>query len=412
MKRRQFIKTGSAALGTLAVFPGWLRPARMAGSLGNSPVLVAVFLRGGADGLNVVVPYGDRDYASLRPTLAIAPPGQQDGALDCDGFFGFHPRLTALKNIFDQGGLAAVHACGSHNGTRSHFDAMDYMESGSSEQKLNDGWLNRYLQVSAGGEGIFRSVALGPALPLSMAGAAQTMALSGLEALQVNESPQMDIYLDTLKDLNTGRTDTIGRVALDALDAIAAGKGKLDPESYQPANGADYGNGPFGLTMKAVAQTIKADVGLEVAAADLGGWDTHTNQGGGTSGELFNALGQLDDGLSAFVTDMGSAMDHTLVLVMTEFGRTARQNGSGGTDHGHGSVMFVLGGGVRGGKVYSQWPGLSETKLNEGRDLAVTTDFRRVFGETLQYHMGCQDIQSVFPGYDYMADPALHLFPG
>jgi uncharacterized protein (DUF1501 family) len=410
MKRRDFIKSGALALGSFTLLPGLLKSGVVPSIGSSNPILVAIFLRGGADGLNVVVPYADSEYYNLRSTIAIAEPGKKDGALDLDGFFGLHPRLDKIHSLFQQRSLAVVHACGSHNETRSHFDAMDYMESGSSEIKLNDGWINRYLSASKREKSVFRAVALGPSLPFSMAGAANAISLSSLETLQLRDSPRMTVYLDAIVELNIERDDFLGEVAFSALEAIEAGKIKLDPEEYKPKNGADYGNGPFGLAMKDIAQIIKADIGLEVATTDLGGWDTHTNQGAGASGALADVLGTLNDGVFAFVTDLGNLMDRVVILIMTEFGRTADQNGSGGTDHGHGTAMFVAGGGVKGGVVYSQWPGLKNNELYEGRDLAITTDFRRIFGEVLVDHMGCADVSAVFPGYDYAADPQIHLF--
>jgi uncharacterized protein (DUF1501 family) len=360
--------------------------------------------------LNVVVPYGDKQYKKLRPTIAIPEPGKQGGALDLDGFFGLHPRLSSFKKQFNQGKMAVIHACGSHNKTRSHFDAMDYMESGSISAKLYDGWLNRYLQTSSQTNGVFRATALSPTLPVSLAGDASAIAIASLGSLQMNESKRMNVYLEALKDLNRSRQDYLGQSVREAMEAIDIGQDKLDPEGYKPDRSAIYPDSPFGEALKAIAQMIKADIGLEVATTDLGGWDTHTNQGDGESGELANALEILDGGVGAFIKDMGDTMDRVVVLIMTEFGRTAEQNGSGGTDHGHGTAMFVLGGNVLGGAVKGSWPGLSRSALNEGRDLAISTDFRRILGEVLDRHMGCTDIDSVFPGYDYEADTPLNLF--
>jgi uncharacterized protein (DUF1501 family) len=410
MKRRDFIKSGTLALSSFTLLPGLLKSGVVRSSRTSDPILISVFLRGGADGLNVVVPYADPEYYNLRSTIAIDEPGAQDGALNLDGFFGFHPRLDKIHDLFQQGALAVVHACGSQNDTRSHFDAMDYMESGSSVTKLNDGWLNRYLQASEGEKSVFRAVVLGPSLPYSLAGAVDAISLSSLEALQLRESPRMTTYLKAIEELNIDRNDYLGGIGISAIKAIETGKTKFDPDEYNPENGAEYGNEPFGQAMKAIAQIIRSDVGLEVATTDLGGWDTHTNQGAGGSGALADVLGTLNDGVFAFITDIGSLMERVVVLIMTEFGRTAEQNGSGGTDHGHGTAMFVAGGGVKGGMVYGQWPGLKNSELYEGRDLAITTDFRRIFSEVLVEHMGCLDIASVFPGYNYTADIPLFLF--
>jgi uncharacterized protein (DUF1501 family) len=408
VKRREFLKNSALALGALPLVPEMLR-AGPAEKL-SSPVLLVVFLRGGEDGLNVVVPFGDADYSGLRPDIRIPPPGEAFGALDLDGHFGLHPRLSGLTDLYRSGSLAVIHACGSHNPSRSHFDAMDIMESGSSSEKLPDGWLNRYLQTSRIGYGVFRAVAVGPSLPRSLSGSAHAMALADLAALRVGDSPQMRTYLQAIEDMYSARSDALGGAARSALEALSLGENTLDPESYTPEHGAEYGAGDFAQSLRAVAQMIKAGVGLEVAEVDLGGWDTHTNQGSGENGALASVLETLDQGLGAFVTDLGGRMGYVVILVMTEFGRAAAQNGSGGTDHGHGTALFILGGRVLGGKVYGDWPGLKTNQLYQQRDLAVTTDFRRVFGEVLESHMGCSQIGLVFPDYAYEAEKPLHLF--
>jgi uncharacterized protein (DUF1501 family) len=409
VRRREFIQQGALILGSLPLFPPRLR-AGLKAAAASSPVLVQVFLRGGADGLNIVVPYADPDYRNIRPALAIGPPGEEHGALDLDGFFGLHPRLTGLHSLFQQGNLAVISACGSHHPTRSHFDAMDVMETGGGLMKLDEGWLNRYLQASQSEGGVFRAVALNPTLPLTLSGEAEALALSGLEALQVSESPQMSTYLEAVEELYSSRSDHLGRVSRSALEAIRLGGSVLDPSSYTPDPAADYGDSEFGRSLRAVAQMIKADVGVEVAAVDLAGWDTHTNQGDGDTGELANALGTLDRGLQAITVDLGSLLDRVVIIVMTEFGRTAEQNGSGGTDHGHGASVFVLGGRVQGGRIYGDWPGLKSHQLYEARDLAVTTDYRRILGEALESHMECRALELVFPDYDFSAEKPLHLF--
>lgn len=388
-----------------ALIPAYSPPADA-----NAPILVTVFLRGGADGLNVVVPYGDPDYKRLRSTIRIVEPGKNDGALDLDGYFGFHPRLSAFKEFYDQGILGVIHACGSHNETRSHFDAMDFMESGSSTEKLHDGWLNRYLGLISSSGDVFRATSFGPTLPYSLRGKTEAISLASLEALQVNQSPQMNTYLNALEELYAERGDLLGEIAVKSLEAIEMGRSELNPGSYQPENGAEYSDSDFGRNLRSLAQIIKANIGLEISSIDLGGWDTHANQGDGARGELANALSILNDGLQAFILDIHSYLPRIIILVMSEFGRTARQNGSGGTDHGHGTVMFALGGNVHGGRVLGSWPGLSDRDLYQARDLAVTTDFRRLFAEVLEFHMGCEKIGTVFPGYDYSTDPLVGLF--
>ncbi len=411
MKRREFIKNSALALGSLPVLPEFLLGGSGV-SHASAPILLVVFLRGGADGLNMVAPYSDPDYGKLRPDLKLSPPGQAGGVLDLDGRFGLHPRLAQLSSLYHNGDLAVIHAFGSHHPTRSHFDAMDIMESGSDGEKTEEGWLNRYLLDSGVEQSVFRAVALTPSLPYSLQGPVEALAISGLSVLQIGTagSPQLRTYRKALDELYAVRNDTLGGVARSALEAASLGEGTLNPENYTPEYGADYGSGEFGEALKCTAQMIKAGVGLEVAEVDLGGWDTHTNQGNGENGALANVLSTLDQGLGAFVTDLGGRIASVAVLVMTEFGRTAAQNGSGGTDHGHGSVMFALGGNIQGGKVYGDWPGLGSSQLYEQRDLAVTTDFRRVMGEVLLSHMQSGQLDQVFPGYAYDQEPHLHLF--
>ncbi|MCP5053618.1 MAG: DUF1501 domain-containing protein [bacterium] len=414
MDRRKFIKNSTWALCSAPFMPGLLASQvqgnRVSVKSGyDGPVLVSIFLRGGADGLNIVVPFGDNHYEQLRPNIKVPAPGGEGGAIDADGFFGFHPRMTGIKALFDQERLAVVTACGSHNPTRSHFDAMHFMEGGSSAEKLYDGWLNRYLQLTSS-ESIFHSVALGSAVPLTMAGSAAAIALVGLESLQVGDSAAIQTYLEAIGDMHQPRGDFIGGTALSALQAISQGRDSLDPGSYTPDNGTVYPETEFAGQLKEIAQLIKAGVGLETATIDVGGWDTHSGQGNGENGRLADQLTLLDGGLAAVVADLGEWMEKVVILVTTEFGRTAAENGSGGTDHGHATSMFVLGGNINGGRILGQWPGLVTEQLYEGRDLAVTTDFRRLFGEVLEQHMKCNNLGHVFPGYDYHSDPAVGLF--
>lgn len=413
MKRREFIKKSIISSGGLIILPGRIRVGSSVVTSSyakNSPILLQVFLRGGADGLNITIPYGDPAYKKLRSTIRIPEPGKNHGALDLDGFFGLHPKLPSFLEFYNQGNLAVIHACGSTNETRSHFDAMDYMESGSSTEKLHDGWLNRYLGQSSPSPNVFRATAIGTAMPYTLSGHATAICLAGLEALQLDQSVQMDIYLDAVKELYSDRGDTLGEIALRSLEAIELGRSKLDPGSYQPENGAEYKETEFSQGLGSLAQIIKADIGLEIASIDLNGWDTHTNQGNGESGELATALTILDDGIRAFALDMQAYMHRIVILIVSEFGRTARQNGSGGTDHGHGTAMFSLGNKINGGRVLGDWPGLSDSQLYQSRDLAVTTDFRRLFAEVLENHMGCTNISAVFPGFNYSSDPSLGLF--
>jgi len=407
ISRRVFLKNGSLALVSLGFAPSFLaRTAFAAGPARRSKRLIAIFQRGAVDGLSVVVPYGENDYYRVRPTIAIARPTTQDNAaLDLDGFFGLNPRLAPLKLLWDRRDLAIVHACGSPDSTRSHFDAQDYMESATPGVKsTGDGWLNRYLQAKrAESETSFRAVALTPQLPRMLQGSAPALAMSqiaqfGLRGATVNDSFEAQYQAAADRVLNG-----TGREAFDAMKTLKV----ADPGRYAVENGAAYPPSPFAQALKQIAQLAKADVGLEVAFAEIGGWDTHVNQGS-SQGQLGARLNDFSQSIAALVTDLGERMADTVVLTMSEFGRAVSENGNRGTDHGHGNAMLVMGGGVRGGHVYGNWPGLAAEKRYEGRDLAVTTDFRDVFGEIVVRHMGVADPKSIFPGYSVQPSK----FPG
>jgi len=407
ISRRVFLKNGSFALVSLGFAPSFLaRTAFAAGSTRRSKKLIAIFQRGAVDGLSVIVPYGENEYYRARPTIAVGRPRSGDaGALDLDGFFGFNPRLAPLKPFWDRRDLAIVHACGSPDATRSHFDAQDYMESATPGVKsTGDGWLNRYLQTRhAETESSFRAVALTSQLPRLLQGSAPALAMNqiaqfGIRAANMNDSLEAQYQAAADRVLNG-----TGREAFDAMKTLRT----ADPTRYDAENGADYPRSPFGQALKQIAQLTKADVGLEVAFADLGGWDTHVNQGS-SQGQLAQRLDDFSRSLAALVTDLGDRMADIVVLTMSEFGRAVNENGNRGTDHGHGNAMIVIGGGVRGGHVYGKWPGLAADKRYEGRDLAVTTDFRDVFAEIVVKHMGVADPKPIFPGY--AVQPA--KFPG
>ena len=399
--RRFFLKSTGLALVATAQAPSFLQRATALESKRKKKILVALFQRGAVDGLNMVVPYTDDRYHGLRPTIALPRPGKGEGAvIDLDGQFGLHPALSPLKPLWDDKSLAIVHACGSPDSTRSHFDAQDYMESGTPGNKgTRDGWLNRYLDNKQTAELTpLRAVSLGAKLPRSLQGSASAVALSNIRDFRLGgKSPLVEeaftrMYGEMPATTNVQRV--IHETSGDTFAALQLLKG-LDPSNYRPADGAEYPRNRFGQSMKQIAQLIKADVGVEVAFADSGGWDTHTNE----APQLNNLLGNLGGALSAFAVDLGSRMQDVLVVTMSEFGRTARENGNRGTDHGHANAMFAIGGGVKGGKVYGKWPGLAEADLYEGRDLALTTDFRDVFAEALDRHMGAKKLDPVFPGY-------------
>ena len=314
--------------------------------------------------------------------------GSAQCAIDLDGFFGLHPALDALKPIYDEGRLGIVHAVGSPSNTRSHFDAQDYMESGTPGNKsLSDGWLNRYMQANPeDGATPFRSVAISSSLPRSLMGPAPSVAMTRLADFGLHGGPATAELEEAFADLYKETFEAVKRLR------------SANPQQYVPAKGIQYPNSAYGQALLAIAQLIKANVGLEVAFTDIGGWDTHANQGS-SRGQLANRLKDFGDGLSALYRDLSDRMRHVVILTMTEFGRAIRQNGSGGTDHGHASCVFVAGGAVKGGKVYGRWPGLAPEQLFEGRDLALTTDFRDVFAEVLIKHMRAKNLSKVFPQY-------------
>jgi len=404
LHRRFFLKSTGVALASFAVEPSFLIRTAFAQSTAkpgkDRPILVAIFQRGAADGISMVVPFGDKDYGAVRPQIAIAAPrnGAPDAAIDLDGFFGLHPALEPLKPIYDERGLAIVHAVGSPDNTRSHFDAQDYMESGAPGNKgVSDGWLNRYMQGTAKTDATpFRAIAMSSNMPRSLMGPAPALAMNRIQDFDVRAGGGR-AGARAASDLAEEFEAMWRKANSETFDAIRMLK-RANPQGFQVENGAQYPNGQYGQALLQTAQLIKADIGLEVAFLDIGGWDTHSNQGA-AQGQLSTRLREFGLGIAAFYRDMGDRMRNIVVLTMTEFGRTIRQNGSGGTDHGHASALFVAGGPVKGGKVYGKWPGLAREQLFEGRDLALTTDFRDVFAEILVKHMAAPDVARVFPNY-------------
>jgi uncharacterized protein (DUF1501 family) len=402
--RRGFMKGGALALVGTSVIPSFLLRSVMAEATtaaANRKKLVVLFQRGAADGLNIVVPYQEKNYYAMRPSIAL----QQKDVLDLDGFFGLHPAMAAFKPLYQEGHLAIIHAAGSTDTTRSHFDAQDYMESGTPGVKSTpDGWLNRALvdgpapSGPGGKPSAFRAVALGTQVPRTLQGKVPAIAVTNLADFSVGgKGAQPSAISNAFEAMYDQSTDAVlhgtGQETFEAVKMLKS----ADPAKYQPAAGVTYPNTPFGSSLKQIAQLLKANLGVEAAFTDIGGWDTHQNQGGAT-GQLANRLTEFSNGIAAFWKDMGAESENITLVTMSEFGRTARQNGTGGTDHGHANVMFVLGGQVRGGKVYGKWPGLSDGQLNEGRDLAVTTDFRKVLGEAAYKTLGSRNMEIVFPG--------------
>ncbi len=401
LTRRIFLKNGAMALVSLGFAPSFL--ARTAAAAGRrQKALIAIFQRGAVDGLNMIVPFGERAYYSARPSIAIARPGSGgEGAIDLDGFFGLHPRMAPLKSLWDARQLAIVHACGSPDNTRSHFDAQDYMESGTPGVKsTTDGWLNRYMQAKRLQETTpFRAVALAQQLPRTLQGTSPALAIGQIDQFGIRGGGYADMAHASFEAEYSAAADRVlnrtGREAFDAIRLLES----ADPRRYQPANGAEYPRTPYGEALKQIAQLIKADVGLEIAFTESTNWDHHVNEGAAT-GQLGARLDDFARGLAALTRDLADRMADVLVLTMSEFGRAVSENGNRGTDHGHGNAMLALGAGVRGGKVYGRWPGLDAEQRFEGRDLAVTTDFRDVFGEVVVRHLGVADPRPIFPRFE------------
>ena len=431
LTRRYFLQSTGAALTYLGISPA----LGSAGMLGLKPravktgrTLVCIFLRGGADGLNLVVPYSDEHYYSLRKSLAVPRPGASGGeagagAIDLDGQFGLNPRLSAMKPLFDEGIAVAAHAVGYDRNTRSHFEEQDTWETGVAGNTINsDGWLNRHLATSTGKDGaVLRAVSLGDNLPRIMQGKASAFAVRGLDDLTLPASRKVDpktvaaalehAYSVSPSGEHAAAQDLLAQTAgttLDGLDQLRA----VTSQEYRPA--VEYPKTPLGDKLKQVARLIKADLGLEVVEVSLGGWDTHQYQGRGGTGTFGDLAQQLGDAVAAFTRDLGDRMNDVLVATLTDFGRTAAENGTGGTDHGWANCMFLVGGAVQRGhaaakaagdssarKVVSKWPGLAPDQLHERRDLLHTTDFRDVLGEVVTNFLGNENIKAVLPQHEF-----------
>jgi uncharacterized protein (DUF1501 family) len=399
--RRVFPRNSALAVVGAAAVPSFLTRAAFGAveSATGTKRLVVIFQRGAADGLNIVVPHGEPQYYAMRPSINIP----RKSVLDLNGFFGLHPALSAFQPLWQQRHLAIVHAAGSPDTTRSHFDAQDFMETGTPGVKATeDGWLNRSLRnlPPADQKSAFRAIAVGPSLPRILSGSEPAVAMNNLSDFSIGgRNPKASPAASAFEAMYDHSSDSVlhgtGEETFDAVKMLRA----ADPGKYTPAAGANYPKGRFGDSLRQLAQLIKANLGVQVAFADIGGWDHHVNEGS-TEGQLANVLGDFSQSLAAFWTDLGDLGEDTVVVTMSEFGRTARENGNRGTDHGHANVMFVLGGPVKGGKVYGRWPGLDQSQLYEGRDLALTTDFRQVIGEAVARHLGNKNLADVFPGYD------------
>jgi uncharacterized protein (DUF1501 family) len=405
--RRFFLRNSALAMVGAGAAPSWLQRALYAADAPSprKKILVAIFQRGAADGLNIVVPHAEKRYYEMRPTIAVPRPSRAadqraDAAIDLDGFFGLHPALAPLKSIWDDGHLAIVHAAGSPDPTRSHFDAQDFMEAGTPGLKVTaDGWMNRALPHAEPAAHIspVRAVAMGSVLPRAMRGPNPAIAVQNLSDFQVRNAQAAGAFQSLYADSRDAALKAAGRETFEAVALLQS----IQKQRYEPAAGAHYPGGRFGDCLRQIAQLIKAEVGVEMAFADVGGWDHHVNEVGAraSEGQLAARLAEFGQALAAFWLDLDDRRSDVAVVTMSEFGRTARENGDRGTDHGHANCMFVMGGSVRGGQVYGKWPGLEQEQLYEARDLALTTDFRDVLGELVKTQLGNRDLAKVFPHY-------------
>ncbi len=414
--RRTFLTLGAlTVLGMNRLPPFLVRTVSAQERRGPRKILVVIFQRGAVDGLSMLVPHGERAYYEARKTIAIRPPqaGNADTAVDLDGFFGFHPALAPLKPLWDVQRVAVVHACGSPHPTRSHFDAQDYMESGiPGEKSASEGWLARVLEARPLVQATpLRAVAFTTTVPRSLQGKIDPVTVSNLADFDVKGgSPLLGSGIEAQQGFEhlyeQGIHDLLYEAGREAFDAMKLLKAR-NLQGSAPANGAEYPRGRFGDSLRQIAQLIKSDVGLEVAFTECGGWDTHVRQGN-ERGQLATRLTEFAQALAAFDRDLGGRMGEVVVLTMSEFGRRVHENGNGGTDHGHGTAMIVLGGTIRGGHIVGRWPGLAKEQLFDGRDLDVTTDFRQLFAEVAVRHLGLPADFPLFPKFSVKAD----AYPG
>ncbi|HEY1015940.1 MAG TPA: DUF1501 domain-containing protein [Herpetosiphonaceae bacterium] len=404
ISRRSFLRSASAA--SVSIWPAWMprvsfAPAH-AGPRGD--VLIVIFLRGAADALNMVVPHGEAAYYEQRPTIGIARPDDGRAArgertIDLDGFFGFHPALRPLLPAWEDGQLAIVHACGAPDESRSHFKAMELMERGVSDERgPASGWIGRHLaSLDTGNQSPLRALGLGAQPPRSLSGQVPASALRSITDVHLSQDPRAALRMQAaLAALYAGDAplSAVGRETLEILDTLT----KLDPAGYVPARGASYPETEFGLGLRQIAMLIKAEAGLEVAALDLGNWDTHFAQGG-SGGLMAGMLAELAAGLAALHADLSDYQDRLSVVTMSEFGRRLQENASLGTDHGHGGLLLLMGANLAGGRVHGPWPGLAPEQLIGPGDLAVTTDYRDVLGELCARRLNNQALGEIFPGY-------------
>jgi uncharacterized protein (DUF1501 family) len=417
MQRREFLKLSTVSSLSLLLpgMPGWAfnngkeDPA--------SKKLIVILLRGAVDGLNVVVPYGDRAYYSLRPTIAVEQPGANLGVINLDSYFGLHPTLQPLMPLWQNRTLAFVHASGSPDSSRSHFDAQDYMESGvPGNRNVSTGWLNRLILELPVEHSSLQAVSIGPVLPKICSGAATVATIS--KAGQSNKSVlDRPAIASVFQDLYSSKDDDLGKAFAEGVSAhkeinqamASEDNGKMDREQVAANRGAPLPQN-YAQFGRQLAQLFRKSPSLQVAFLDFGGWDTHVNQGAG-KGQLANHLAPLALGLADLAAGLGDLYKDTTIIVMSEFGRTAKENGNGGTDHGHGNAMWLLGSNIPGGKVYGRWAGLSMRSLHESRDLPTTTDFRSILSTVLHEHIGLSSLSlaKVFPEFQNRQNPFVQV---
>ncbi len=408
ISRRSLMRGTTALLAATAAqfaLPSWMprlafAPAQTAP---RGDVLISIFLRGAADMLNMIVPYGEDAYYAARPKLAIPRPDDasaKEKVLDLNGFFGLHPALGSLQSIFQGGAMAAITAAGSPSESRSHFEAMDFMERGQpDEYSLASGWIGRHLQtLNTGNTSPIRSIGWGTAVQAALRGTISSIAVQSIVDYHLNGNEQvaaqMLTSLNKLYALPNDSLTTAAESTESAIDILA----RVGYQNYQPKNGAAYPDSDFAFALRQSAALIRADVGLETACIDLGGWDTHVNQGG-VEGTQARLMTELAGGLAAFHQDMGDDLKHVSVVVMSEFGRRVAENGGGGTDHGHGSALWVMSGNLAKSNVVTKWPGLAKEALDRGEDLAITTDYRDVLAELLTNRLNNSAISTIFPDF-------------
>jgi uncharacterized protein (DUF1501 family) len=395
MNRRRLLFYGGAGALALVGTPAFCTDVPAAKKIR----LVVVFQRGAADGLGMVIPFRDPIYYKLRPNLSVP----EKALLALDGTFGLHPALGALAPLYKSGQLAIVHNAGSPDPTRSHFDAQDFMETGTPGVKsTRDGWLNRALQAEDAKNGldpaIYRAVAVGTHYPRTLQGKIPAICFSSVRGFAISNRAENSLSsYDSLAGMYANSGDTAlrdaGRETFSAMDQLW----RTNPLQYKSAKDAHYPETEFGQSMRQIAQLMKSGLGVEVAFSETGGWDTHQSQGN-AQGPMADLMRDFADTIAAFWRDLGDSAENVVLVTMSEFGRTVAENGSGGTDHGHGSVMFVLGAPIKGGKIYGRWMGLEPEALNDGRDLPVTTDYRTVLAELLSGKTGAAGLAATFPG--------------